>query len=377
MSLDPDDALRQAAGALRHGELPWAEALCRAVLEKNPDNSPATALLKQIADLVRPTACLTGERFILIKSWGKGFWSDVDHVVGGLLLAEMTGRTPVIHWGPNCLFTAPGIDNAWPRYFEAINELAIDSVTGDDQTYFPSKWSASNLCEENLNLWQGPGSRVTNLSFLNRPETVVVADFHVSVAALVPWVETTSPLHGKSPAQLYRHLTQKHLRPQARIVEQVDAFHAKHLTGALYLAVHIRGADKHHEQRALAQINQRYTEQIDRLAPDTRWKIFLLTDDHSIADAMLSRYGERLIMTHSERSTDAIGVHSRPGEGVRRGEEVLIDTLLATRADRFVGNGASNVSAAVVHLKDWANDDLVLLAPIRQYRTMPVLYRPR
>ncbi|MGB8078567.1 MAG: hypothetical protein WCF09_11900, partial [Gallionella sp.] len=36
------------------------------------------------------------ERFLLIKAWGYGFWSDVSHVLGQLLLAEITGRTPVV-----------------------------------------------------------------------------------------------------------------------------------------------------------------------------------------------------------------------------------------------------------------------------------------
>ena len=38
---------------------------------------------------------------------------------------------------------------------------------------------------------------------------------------------------------------------------------------------------------------------------------------------------------------------------VQAGREVLTDTLLALRADRFIGNGRSNVSAMIAVMKDW------------------------
>ena len=49
--------------------------------------------------------------YLLIKSYG--FWSDVEHVIGALLLAEMTGRTPVVHWGGNSYFTDDERGTPW------------------------------------------------------------------------------------------------------------------------------------------------------------------------------------------------------------------------------------------------------------------------
>jgi hypothetical protein len=161
------------------------------------------------------------------------------------------------------------------------------------------------------------------------------------------------------------------------VSDEVEQFHAQHLAGRPYVAVHLRGADKYLEQRTLAAVNAQYVEQVDRLASDPAYRIFLLTDDARAADAFRQRFGERLVLAEVERSADDVGVHSKPGDGPRRGYEVLRDTLLAARADRFLGNGASNVSAAVIHLKPWRDADAVLLAPIRQYRTVPMLYRPR
>ena len=45
------------------------------------------------------------QRFLLIKAWGFGFWSDVLHVLGGLMLAELTRRQPVVFWGSNSLYS--------------------------------------------------------------------------------------------------------------------------------------------------------------------------------------------------------------------------------------------------------------------------------
>ena len=71
-----------------------------------------------------------GPRYLLIRAWGHGFWSDVDHVMGGLLLAEMTGRLPIIHWGAESLFSTDPAGNAWTEFFEPINGLGLDDVRG-------------------------------------------------------------------------------------------------------------------------------------------------------------------------------------------------------------------------------------------------------
>ena len=43
-------------------------------------------------------------KYLLIKAWGFGFFSDVNHIIGQLLIAELTGRIPIVYWGKNSLF---------------------------------------------------------------------------------------------------------------------------------------------------------------------------------------------------------------------------------------------------------------------------------
>ena len=42
---------------------------------------------------------------------------------------------------------------------------------------------------------------------------------------------------------------------------------------------------------------------------------------------------------------------------------VVMDAFLAARCDAFLGNGASNVSTAIRHLKDWAPGSFELIGP--------------
>ncbi len=72
----------------------------------------------------------TGENnsFLLIKAWGFGMFADVDHVLGQLLIAEMTGRTPVVHWGTNSLYKTGEKDNAFDVDWEFRSGACVSDV---------------------------------------------------------------------------------------------------------------------------------------------------------------------------------------------------------------------------------------------------------
>src|SRR5580692_9084212 len=52
----------------------------------------------------------------------------MNHVFGCLLLAEITGRIPVTHWGKNSLYGDETDTDAFQLYFEAISPLGIPDV---------------------------------------------------------------------------------------------------------------------------------------------------------------------------------------------------------------------------------------------------------
>lgn len=97
----------------------------------------------------------TDNRYLLIKSWGFGFYSDVIAVLGSLLLAEITHRTPVVHWGKNSLFGS----------FENFLSRSLLSVS----TTFPVK-RISFLPNGTVKIWR---KKTFRSGAVNTPEWIL------------------------------------------------------------------------------------------------------------------------------------------------------------------------------------------------------------
>ena len=404
-----------ANDALARGNLQLADYLCREALRDDPQDALAMSLLGhmasglhryQLADAwftralsLRPEAieiagwrdraremaqaasALAGsttpksvarQKYLLIKAWGYGFWSDMDHVVGQLLLAELTGRTPVVHWGSNTLFGASGVANAFELFFRPVSGATLDGLAAWGQSFFPAKWTPATLRDENVNKFQGAGSRTSALHLLARDEDVVVSDFHGKVVDLIGWIEPDSPWHGLDYQAIYRRLYAKYVQLLPALQARVDAFAAERMAGRRWVAVHVRGSDKITELRDLELVNAQYQHRIERmLQADPAMGIFLLTDSEHFAREYRQKYGDRVLAADVARSSDATGVHYAGHEGRRLGEEVVMDACLAARCDAFLGNGASNVSVAIRHLKDWTPGSFELIG--NDFLTMPNL----
>jgi hypothetical protein len=302
-------------------------------------------------------------RYLLIKSWGSGLWSCIDHLLGQLLVCEITGRIPIVHWGDNCLFGGTANQSSFTDYFLPISNSTINDLLSHSCSFFPGKWMPSNLRQERLNTLSGPDSRMAAIYYLARPEAIAVSDFHTGIFSIATWIPPTHPLAGKTVHQLYRHLILRYLNPQPDIVADVDKFYQQYLAGRPSIAIHIRGSDKVVEYGNLAEMNSRYDpiirQTLEQL-PDAR--LFLLTDDASVFDHFHRQYGSRTITTNVQRSPDGHGVHYLPTQNRRQlGREVMIDTFVATRCDRFIGNGCSNLSALMHFLKDWPDGAFALV----------------
>lgn len=316
------------------------------------------------------------ERFLLIKAWCYGFFSDVDHVLGCLLLCEMTGRIPVTHWGLNSLFRLGDGGDAFRSYFEPLSRYTIHDLLGHGFDFWPPKWREANLRAENLQKQFGDFSRLSALHMLHRPERVVVSDYHTGVCSLLPWLAPSHPMYGRSPSEALRYLMSKYLRPAPDILAEANAFAGWHLTSRPVLAVHIRGADKFVEDRQHAQKLAVIPQAIDFLAgAQSTCTIFLLTDSTSILSQYRQRYGARVVSTDCIRTDSQTGLHYTSQPDKRRlGAEVLRDALIAARCDKFIGIGSSNVSCAINHLRDWPPGSAVLLGPLMTDRQNPTQF---
>ena len=394
--------LAAATGALQRGNLSLTDLICREVLEQDPAQPAALALLGDVAcqagrfDLAvkyytqalhhaphlsgveialghakaaleiqrsRSSPALgPNPRVLLIKAWGYGFWSDVDHVAGQLLVADIANRIPIVYWGRNSLFSAPQTDNAFELYFLPVSAHVLKDVVKPGATFFPSKWHYDNLLTENVNKWDGPGSRLTGLHFFNREEDVVVSDFHTYVNDLIPWIDPGSQYSGLSREEIYRRLFARHLRLKPHLESGINRFWQENMAGRQWLAVHVRGSDKVGEVGHLAALNAKYFARVDEfIDAHPQLSIFLLTDSEHVVKDFQHRYGSRLLHSACSRTATTTGVHYCGHPGQRIAEEVILDTYLAARCDFFLGNGASNVSTTVRHLKRWAQGTYSLL----------------
>lgn len=315
------------------------------------------------AEYPNPAVSDTSKRLLLVKAWGYGFWSDVSHVVGQLLLAELTGRTPVVHWGSNSLFGDGTASNAFDAYFEPVSQATVGDLRNGELRIWPPKWTYTNLLEGALNQWKGPFSRIPGLYLLGRDEEVVVSDFFTSIFDLRPWIPRRSALYGMSIDELHTHILQKYLRPKPQIIDAVDAFHASRLEGEDYLAVHARGSDKILEVQNLDALNREYREAIDEFRSRHRLRrIFLLTDDLRLREQFSSWYGGDVISTDCRRTDTPQGIHYQAAQDRRQlGTEVMVDAYLALRGKAFIGNGMSNPSLMVQYLKVWPEETTRLI----------------
>lgn len=385
---------------LDEGLVAVAEMLLRPIIQLQPGNAAALKLMSEVATRLGETwwaaeyeRRATGgagspapyqapprdgpEKFLLIKAWGNGFCSDLDHTLGHLLLAEMTGRTPVIHWGRNSLFSVNPDADAFSLFFEPVNSITIDDLIGKGHDYFPPKWNDGILRRESFQKIAGEWSRLAPYVYFNRPERIAVADIYAGVINLAPWLRPGHPMHGRHVADVYRYLISKYLKLHPDIQTEIDAFERDQFKQRPVIAAHVRGSDKHKEDPQLQQKINSYPQAIAKFS-EGHWfpHVFLLTDSTPIREDFSKRYGPCLLSTDCARTSSLDkGPHLEANPDRRRlGVEVLKDAYLAARCDRFVGLGSSNVSCLIYHLKPWPPAEVVMLGPLMTHLANPYLY---
>lgn len=307
---------------------------------------------------------MTTDRFLLIKSWGCGFWSDVDHVMGQLLAAELTNRIPVVHWGSNSLYSESFKGNAFELYFEPVSNYTVEELIKPGYTYYPPIWNDKNLIVEDLDKVAWTYRNLGDMMHSNA--NVVVSDTHYFIRPLLPYIPKSHWAYGMTAHQIYRCLFDKYIRLKPDIQEEILNFYDEFMKDAKpLLGVHIRGGDKVKEVENLSHLNKKYHQTIQRFI---KWydiqKILLLTDCEEILTDFQKRYGQMVIFTDCKRGqlsdTQNAPHLTSYSEKRRKGIEIIKDTYLASMCDFFIGNGYSNVSYTVKRLKDWPDNNVVL-----------------
>ncbi len=286
---------------------------------------------------------------LVIKAWGGDFWTDVEHVLGQALLAELSGRTPVVHWGANSRFGGASQADAFAQFFAPLSAATLDDCARRE-SFFPAKWNGDNLRAENLDRFEGAGARMSALHLLARDEAVVVGDFRTQASELAAWIEPGSAYAGLDVGALRRALAARFLRLQPALQARVDAFAREHLQGRRWLGVQARGDGPTAGHRDLAPAHADVHARVEaRVAGDADLGVLLVTDDAAVAADFRARHGDRVRVLELE------------GEGRARGESEAVAGFVAARCDAFIGVGAAMLSAGVGALKDWPQGSFELV----------------
>lgn len=386
MNTPTNDLLHQAIQAIEVENIALAEALAQEVIELEPNDGVAWAVMAHVAGLIgvedkaitwgvkadpeilsgfdRPTnshlqVMLDGcgqpseaNKYILIRSLGYGFWTEIFHVLGGLLLAEITGRLPCVLWGANSLFCGEEKGNAFPDFFNDIGSeflSEIRAVSGDE--IFPHKWAISGIeavqADKDNPPHQGGEGQMAAVWLLNRPERVVVSDYRIGVVDLLPWIPADHTLNGLSLDTIINRLFTKFLKPNLAIKEGVME-QSSRLAGRKTVSVHLQGSDTLSGLTKLETVNSHYPAVIEQ-ATAKNYAVWLMTDYEPYIDDYQARFGSSLVYQDVFRTRDlgSVTVSLDKPDPQRFGEQQAIDVLVAASCDRFIGNGSYNPSCIV------------------------------
>jgi hypothetical protein len=377
MNAPSTDLGRLARDALASGAFWRADSAARLLATASDRAEEAAPLRAEVAERLGLSGWREQEsspdqgKFLLIPALGAGFWSDGAHVLGGLLLAAITGRTPIVHWGAASRFRSPdlGQEDAFGQFFEPIAPVTIDELS-EIADRWPLDWPLDPPPAS-----VAPPRDCDPLRLLARRETLVTAASYLPIADVADWIPHRHPLRDLTLGELARKLLVDHLKIHPSIKAAADAVIAARLGTAAFVSAHVRGTDKHQEVPNNDLLLDAYLSWADRTLQRQEGRLFLATDDARCADAFHRRYGARVVTTDAIRRADSQGVHAAPGDAGRQlGEELLIDCLIAAEGVQFVGNGTSGPSCAIALMRRrppascalfgenlWLREDMALL----------------
>lgn len=343
---------------------------------------------------------MSNDRFLLIKAWSYILWADVEHVLGQLLIAELTNRIPVVYWPTYCLHNGFIHTNGFELYFEPVSNYTIFDVAKPEYTFYPPVWDEDNLLMDDPDKDSWAYRNIGDI--MSRKENVVVGDVYFDVYSLIPFINKNNPAYGMTAHEVYRYLFRKYIRIKQDINTEVQGYFNSWLKNdGPVLAVHVCKAEKDQTinllnekekdykymlksyektkkdplekqvkvswfpwKRKVLEPNKPYHDEIKKYIDKYDVKtLFLLTNSEEILEEYKKKYGSLVVATDCRR-IPADGTSSameNPMIKRRRGIEIIKDTYLASMCDFFIGNDFSSLSQMVTNIKDWTESNVKLL----------------
>jgi hypothetical protein len=289
-------------------------------------------------------------KLLLIHAIPEGMVAVLRHTVHGLLLAELSGRIPVIYWGSRFLYRRVGKDeNAFLRFFEDVGCCDGNRVTSAHGGFLPTDWSAENVFNDRLISYLDDESRSgvaqPPLEMLLNSEAAVVVYTHWNhLVDILPFVPEGSEYHGLDNATVAGMIFRKYFKVLPEVLAPAKVILEAVTAPGRVIGVHCRGSDKITEHALVTP--EDYRKEVNRiLRKDDR--VFLATDSLAALKKFQGWYGDRLIFTDCERSSNAQGVHFTAMDREKAGCDFLVDAYLLSKCAVHFGNEGSHVSYLV------------------------------
>lgn len=366
-------------------DFPRIDIECRTKLKKNTDNywlllnlviislrlgrhDCAKQYIKQIYDLLDYEAISLdhhpqeqNNRILLIKEWGCGFWADIDHVIGQLLLAEITFRIPIVYWGGNSLYNNSNQEDCFSHFFLPVSHLTISDIQKNDISYYPKRWNTKNILKKDPKKYLRKYSSESGILFFDRKEEVIVSDRHINLGTILPWVPKNHPVSNYDADSAFCYLYNKYIQITPSIQKEIELFFETKMSHKHLIAVHVRGGDRTESFKKLSENNIIYFKAIDDyLMVHPESFIFICTDSAYVLTEFHQKYQKNLIFTDFHRSVDKTGIHFNVSiDKERLAIETIVDVYLALKCDYFIGC-ESNVSGTIKKLKNWGQKCIIL-----------------
>lgn len=267
-----------------------------------------------------------------------GFCALITYALNGVRLALERNRLPVVNFDrDNCslFYDEEYGENVWEYYFEPVagmsyTELKRRMDDGDLDPSFVSRFDARDLMRRH----HSDPERVATFWASDVPE------------APAEWMA--------AKRRLGREYVAKYVQVKPHVAEKVQGFVDKHFRGRFTFGAHVRGTDFAYAEPTPPEA---YFEAIERLVQRKglrNYGVFLATDQQQFVDRFQREYGSSLVTYDSFRgSGDVAPFRLRAVNPYRKGEDVLVDTLLLSRCDHVLKCAAAGGEYAL-----WFGQDL-------------------
>lgn len=286
----------------------------------------------QLNALSDPSKYIRNKQLVIGSTSKRGFFGCFLSALNNLAWCEQHGITPIVYWDENsCYYDPAGYNNqkknVWEYYFEPVS-------SGTFKETDPQYKGFRDLSGNGISLLNGLG-----VKFNTKEYWFALQD------AIKHYIK-------KYNTREYRlkqnKLIKKYIKIKPQVLEKVDQFYQKHLSGKKTIGIHIRGTDKSTEVNPVRM--ETFVEAAHELAqryPDCQF--YVATDETAILEEAQKVLKGKVIAYDSYRSSNGKPIHLGASEisKAQLGEEVLIEALLLAKCDGFV-HTVTNVSMAVL-----------------------------